>query len=191
MFYDRVSKEYIEKDDGCQRMLILRSSINSAFKGDTLRKGAYFTLSGGCLFLIVAFLPFSFLSIFGLPLFLASCFLIAQGLVPYRRLLLEEIYPNEIHFNGQELYFLQRKSPLFKLKKEDIDSIAFVENKKSYGIALQIKRPLNNQVIVLTTKGHFVRYLMRSKRLDQTSDLYLPFFTKHSYQELSLNLQNL
>jgi hypothetical protein len=170
-------------------MLILRSSISADLKSETLKKGAFFTLSGGSLFLITAFLPFSFLSTYGLPFFLTSCFLIGQGLVPYRRLLLEEIHPNEIHLNDKELFFLQKKKLLFKLNKEDIDSIEFVENKKSYGIALQIKRPLNNQVTVFTSKGQFIRYLVRSKRLAEAGDLYLPFFTKHSYQELSLSLK--
>lgn len=165
-------------------MVILRSSINATLKGTTLKKGASFTLFGGSLFLITAFMPLSILTTYGLPLFIVSCLLIAQGLVPYRRLLLEEIHPNEIHFDGHELYFLKKKNPLFKLKKEDIETINFIENKKGYGISLQIKKPLDKQVVVLTSKRRFMRYLISSKRMAHTGDLYLPFFTKRAYQEL-------
>lgn len=168
-------------------MIILRSTISNTLKGVTLKRGAFFTLSGGFLFLIGAFIPFSLLTT---CFFLISCLLIALGLVPYRRLLLEEIHPNEIHFDGEELFFLQKKNAIFKLKREHIENIHFLEKKGEYGISLQIKKPFQEQVIVLTSKGRFLRYLARCKRIDNIGDLYLPFFTRRSYKELieSLNL---
>lgn len=168
-------------------MPILRSCITTELKKQTLKKGASFTLSGGGLLLAIAFLPFSMLKSLGVIAFFFACFLIALGLVPYRRLLLLELNPFELSIQSNRIVFYQKNRPLFALEREHIINLDYQEM-PLYGIIAKLDKPLKGKIKVLTKKTKFFAHLGRWQKNYPEGILFFPYFTKHSFDELKSHL---
>lgn len=168
-------------------MSILRSCISKELKSQTLKKGASFTLSGGCLLLVTAFLPFSMIKSIGIFLFFLACLLIAKGLVPYRRLLLLELNPFELSIQNKRVIFYQKNCPLFALENEHISNLCYREE-LHYGIVAHLEKPLKGKIKVLAKKSKFFAHMGRWQRQYAEGILFFPYFSRHAFDELKNTL---
>lgn len=88
---------------------------------------------------------------------IAGLGLIALGLIPYRRLQRLEVRPNELVISEHGLIYYKGGDLQWKLPYSSIQRLSFQETAWRYGIALDVE-------------GRF--------------DLFLPYFTKRSFQIL-------
>jgi len=159
----------------------LRSSISKELKQKTIKRGAPFALCGASLLLVAAFLPLSFLKSFGFALFAISCILIAIGLVNYRRLLYLELNYFELQVGEHHMTFCQKGRSIFTVEHTSIQKLEFKQTQAHYGIEVWLLPPIQNSVRVHIPKRKFRLFLSKWK---YESDLFLPFFTEKSLQEL-------
>jgi len=164
--------------------LTLRSSIRSSLMTFILFKGTIFASLGGILWMASgAFLPPHQLKIWGLPLFLIGLALITYGWLPYKRLRSLEVKPYLLTLDENHLmHFSAMGKPLFSLPCDDIAHHAFVEKKRLYGIAIWLKDPLPKKIIIRSPNFDFDSFRTTSLKR-QSCDLFLPYFSKHAYQQ--------
>lgn len=93
----------------------------------------------------------------GFLILIAGIGLIASGLIPYRKLQRLEVRPNELVLSKHGLIYYKGGELQWKLPFSSIQRLSFQESAWSYGIALDVE-------------GRF--------------DLFLPYFTKRSFQIL-------
>lgn len=85
---------------------VLRSSIKSSLRKQTLTKGCLFGIFGGIVLLLSgSFVPLHPLEIWGFPLFLLSLGFITLGFLPYRLLSYLELHPHQLKVTEDKLYF--------------------------------------------------------------------------------------
>lgn len=106
-------------------------------------------------------LPVETLKKWGALLFLISLGLIAAGLIPYRRLQKLELNPDQLVILEKGLIYKRAGVQEWQLPFDSIQSIDYVDNPWRYGILLHI---------------------------ENRWDIFLPYFTKRSYEELLRNL---
>ena len=163
---------------------ICRSSIHSELLNHTLKRGTVLGGSGVFLFLMGGtILPLELLSLWGIPFFTVGLFFIAIGLIPYRKLARLQLTPHEIHFDGKTLLFLKQGKPLFKIDVPSIEKINYLEREHLYGMGIWLKKPINEKVKVLQSQFNFAAFTTDSMHRFQGCDLFLPFFTKRSFEE--------
>lgn len=129
------------------------------------------------------------ISLFGIPIFITGLALIAIGLLPYRRLLRLQLKPHEIHDEGEYLIFLQQGKPLFKICKKNIQKIAFLKKENIYGLGVWLKRPLEEKIKVLQPNFDFAAFMADSVQRFEGCDLFLPYFTERSCEEIKDQLE--
>lgn len=144
-------------------------------------------LSGmGILILLAcgAFLPLEKLKIWGFPIFLISMTLITWGLLPYRRLRRLEMSPYRLTLDDKKwLHFAKGTSQQFGIPLCSLERIDYIEKKHDYGIGITLKEPLPKKLVVYI--NHFSLMDFRRKSLKRYGcDLFLPYFSNRSYQEL-------
>lgn len=117
----------------------------------------------GALMLVFSgiFLPVVILKKWGLLIFLFSLGLIAAGLIPYRRLQRLEIKPDQLILLEKGLIYKKAGDQEWQFSFDSIQSVDFVDNPWRYGILL---------------------------RIENQWDVFLPYFTRRSYDELRNHL---
>lgn len=173
-------------------ILTLRSSVKSSLKKSVILRGSLLGALGIALWLYGGiFLSMATLSTWGWPIFLIGGILIALGLWPYRKLTRLENKPHEMVVTDlEELYFSQSGVPLFQISLENIEEMAFLDDDKRYGIGLWIKNPANKYIKVLHPGINLNTYLMDCQKR-YFCDVFLPYFSKLSFQELEDLYKNL
>lgn len=106
-------------------------------------------------------LPVETLKKWGVLLFLISLGLIAAGLIPYRRLQRLELNPDQLVILEKGLIYKRAGVQEWQLPFDSIQSIDYVDNPWRYGILLHV---------------------------ENSWDIFLPYFTRRSYEELLRNL---
>lgn len=133
-------------------------------------------------------LPLEQLKIWGIPIFFVGIILIAIGLLPYRQLTRLQLKPHELRYDGHFLLFLKQGKPLFKIAEESVEKIEYVEKETLYGLAIRLKRPLEEKVRVLQPRFNFAAFASDSAQRFEGCDLFLPYFTKRTCEELKTRL---
>lgn len=141
----------------------LRTSVSPSLLKWRLYLGSFLAGAGAFLLLFSSiYLSTSALEKWGFLILILGLGLIAVGLIPYRKLQRLEIKPNELILSEHGLAYYKGGSLQWKLPYASIHSMQFLESAWSYGIALDVE-------------GRF--------------DLFLPYFTKRSFQILEQNFK--
>lgn len=111
-------------------------------------------------------------------------FFIAIGLLPYRKLSKLQLKPHEIHFDNDTLIFLKEGKPLFKIASLSIEKMSYLEREHLYGVGIWLKKPMEQKIKVLQSKFNFAAFMRDSMQRFGGCDLFLPFFSKHTFEEL-------
>lgn len=166
--------------------LKLRSSVKSSLKKFVLIRGTVLAVLGVCILLYGAlFLAVETLAVWGFPMLFVAIALIAIGLMPYRRLCRREKRPDEIVENGNlALHYNMEGRPTFTIPLVSIDRKAYVEKGRDYGIAIWLKQPLPQKLIVFNPNVDMEKYQQESLKR-HGSDLFFPYFTERSYKALT------
>lgn len=117
----------------------IQSTIDATTLKKSLFQGTSISALGALLFIVpTLFLSIPYLSRWGLYLFTISFFLIAIGMLPYKRLLKLQITPHVIEFlpEGIALWWKQKK--ICFISFSHLASIVYQADKKIPGIQLHI-----------------------------------------------------
>ncbi len=165
----------------------IRSTIKHELKGYTIKKGGLISAGGAMLLLLGALsLPRTWAP----WIFLLAIIFIVIGLYPYRQLCRLELKPHLLTVEGGLLHFFRSGKSLFKIPIETIDHLAYVEKDHLYGIALYLKRPIENKIIVTDNRFQFEAFATDSATRFEGCDLFLPYFSRTAHQELRTSLHN-
>lgn len=123
---------------------------------------------------------------YGWLVFLFGLVLLAVGMIPYKRLTRLENSPNEIVFDGEIFSYYRRGLPAFTIPAESIKETIYLEKTEPYGIGIQLKTPLPKPVTVQDPHLDMVDFQKKSQR-GYGCDLFLPYFSRRTYQELFIS----
>lgn len=167
-----------------EQILKLRSSIKPSLKKSVILRGSLLSALGVALWLFSGiFFSITTLSTWGWPIFLIGGILITIGLLPYRKLSRLENNPHEIVITDLDELYFSMGTPIFKIHLEKIEEMAFLDDEKRYGIGIWIKKPIDKNVIVLHPTLDFNAYLADCQKR-YFCDIFFPYFSKRSFQEL-------
>ena len=139
-------------------MEIFFSSIQPHLKRYLIRRSSFFALPGFFLLLYMGiFLSTSSLAKWGLWGFVLGFILISYGMIPYRKIIHLETKPHSLTIEESVLRFHHSKKGEVVFPKNQIETLSFLETKRSYGIRLHMK-----------DGSHFL----------------LPFFTKKTFLKI-------
>lgn len=142
--------------------MTLRTSVKPQLLKWVLFLGSFFAILGACLLLFSGIaLPVDSLKKWGPLLFLLSLGLIAGGLIPYRRLQKLEVNPDQLVILEKGLIYKRAGVQEWQLPFDSIQSADYIDNPWRYGILLHV---------------------------ENSWDIFLPYFTKRAYEELAKNL---
>jgi len=157
---------------------VVRSSLRPSLLRRVVFSGTIVALVGVLTLLFGLFLPNAQLNVWGIPLFICGMLCITCGLLPYRRLTKLERYPHQIvAIEDQALHFLFYGKPALTIPRSSIERLQYREEKTMYGIAVKLKRPLPQKVVVHS------RFNV-NKVTDSEGNLFLPYFSQYSYDSL-------
>ncbi|WP_068468499.1 hypothetical protein [Candidatus Protochlamydia phocaeensis] len=130
-----------------------------------------------------AFARLHTLQMWGFWIFIGSLFLIAIGLLPYRRLSLLQTHPNELQAVGLDyLTFHVKGQKIVTIPFSAIDHFRYSEDARRYGLAFWLKPHSKEKVLIYSKKG-FAK-LRKPPAKAQGADLFFPYFSQRSYEEL-------
>lgn len=174
-----------------EEIFTLRSSIQPKLLQFTLWRGTCLACAGALLLNISAiFFPSNILKYWGFPIFLLSIFFVALGLIPYLRLRKLENSPNTLIINnGEYLFFSTSEKPLFSIPLTAIEECIFIKKKHLYGIKIRLNNPLKKRIITYSPFD-FNPYIRVSQKNNECN-LFLPYFTKRSFDALKRELSEL
>lgn len=157
----------------------LRSSIKTSLMRHTLMKGTLLAIVGaGILVYAGIVMPKDTLSLWGLPLLLISGGLITWGMLPYRKLTRLEKKPDELVLTNSHLHYLPGGKPALTIPQQSIERIAYLDRGTIYGIAIELKHPSPEKVIVQNNFN--AEQFEKRSRERYDCDLFFPFFSENS-----------
>lgn len=172
-------------DQSTREKVTIRTAIKPELIRATLRRGGWIAAAGALMILFGGImLPLSFLKIWGIPIFFGGLILIAIGWLPYRQLQRLEIKPNELSYDGEYFLFVKGGKPLFKIPEKSIEKLKYVEKELIYGVAIWLKKPVEEKVRVLQARFNFESFVSDSASRFQGCDLFLPYFTASALKHL-------
>jgi hypothetical protein len=164
--------------------LKIRNSIQPALIRNAVMKGTLLGVIGVGLWLLGLFLPVSVLKYWGLPLFLIGGGMITWGLLPYRRLRALENSPNElVAFENKYIQYRSKGKDILKIPIQSIHEMKYVEKGSEYGIGILLKDPIPEKILIHDTTFNIDKF-QENSLVNYKSDLYFPYFSKRSFQEL-------
>lgn len=157
----------------------LRSSVKPEFARKMLFRGTLLAGIGVALLAFGgAFIPASSLGQWGLILFFVALGLIAWGLIPYRRLLQLEVKPNELVIDQKSIAVTFKRKPTLIIPISAIQEVRYLENREIYGIQICLKKDAAKKVMIQDPQFD------PSSSQKYECDLFLPYFSKNSFNEL-------
>ena len=167
-----------------------RTSIKPAYKWRCVLRASFFG-GIGVIILVAAgsFMPVAQLSIWGLPLLLIAGALITWSMLPYRRMTRLENAPDELWVNSTgDLVYAKQSTPIFTIPRSTIDKVFYIDKPKNYGICIGIKSPTPEKVRVHNPGFNFQAF-RKSSIHTYGCDIFLPWFSERTFQELQEYLQ--
>lgn len=172
--------------------LTFRSSVKPRLMNLALKRGALFGGVGAFILLLGgSLLSVDQLKIWGIPIFLIGITLIAIGILPYKKLNSLQTNPHMLLYDGQTLIFCKKGKPLLKIAEKNIDRIEYLEKANLYGIGVWLKFPINDKVKVLQPHFDYVSFTTHSREHFQGCDLFFPYFSERSFNELMISTDQL
>lgn len=168
------------------KRLIIKTSISPPFMRHTLFLGMIFA-SIGILGLILAsiYIDLADMQRWGWIVFLICLGLITIGMLPYRRLVRLQMNPNELHMvDPSNLQYYSKGQSLLTLPLNSIAKVDYIDRKTIYGIAVWLKPPPNDPVIVHQCR-HVVDALRQQGQKLAGANLFFPYFNQRAFQELA------
>lgn len=176
--------------DGNEETITIRSGVLAPVMRQALMRGSL--LAGiGVLSLLIggAFLPVDLMKVWGPFLFLFGVALITWGLLPYKRLKRLEENPYTLTGEGTSwLHFSARGKALFSIPIVSIDHIDYLDQGNVYGIAVLLKEPLIQKLVVDDPNFDLGDFRRRSLKT-HSCDLFLSYFSKRSFLALEEHLR--
>lgn len=164
--------------------LKIRNSIHPAVMRNAVMKGTLLGIIGIGFWICGLFLPVSILKYWGMPLFLFGGGLITWGLLPYRRLRALENSPNElVALENKYIQYKSKGRDILKIPVESIHEMKFVEQGTEYGIGILLKDPIPEKILIHDASFNIDKF-QENSLVYYKSDLYFPYFSKRSFQEL-------
>ncbi|MBA3957825.1 MAG: hypothetical protein H0X51_05460 [Parachlamydiaceae bacterium] len=165
--------------------LKLRSSIKPSVMRRTVLYGTVCAAIGAFILLYSAlFLSVETLSTWGLLILVVSGTLISVGLLPYRKLTRLERHPHElIAIEDQALQFYVRGQLVLTIPSISVQRYTYIVNGQDYGIAVHLKQPLPEKLVVHEHSFKMRKFQERSRK-KYNCDLFFPYFSERSYDEL-------
>lgn len=167
----------------------IHTSVHHQLLRKKLMRGSFLASIGGCIILFFGmFAPVNLLDQWGMLTILTGFVLIAWGLIPYRKLNRLLSSPNSLRISIEGISYVDRSREMFFIPLKSIEQIHFIDRKDRYGIGVQLKNKLKQKIQILDPRFKPKSFLFYSKQVGN-SDVYLPFFSKRAYKELSEILQ--
>jgi hypothetical protein len=165
--------------------LTIRTAIKPELIRETLRRGGWIAAIGALIIVLGGtILPLFYLKIWGIPIFFGGLILIAIGWLPYRNLQRLETKPNELEYDGAYFLYVKAGKPLFKIPEKSVAKLAYVEKETLYGMAIWLKKPVDEKIGVLQARFNYEKFVRESAGRCQGCDLFLPYFTESSVRYL-------
>lgn len=163
----------------------LYSSIKAPLKRQVLFRGTVLAFIG-VLFLLWAsiYLLPPELDTWGLVILLISSGLIIYGLLPYRKLTYLENHPNEIIMDSDaSVHIIFKRKLMFSVPHFNWENFEYIEKKDMYGIGMHLELGDLEKIVIYDQRFDIVSYQKESLK-NYNCDLFLPYFTKKSYNLL-------
>ncbi len=162
--------------------IILRTAVLKPLKSHLVKRGSLYAILGGALLLgFGAFSPPLFLSRWGLLIWCSALFLIAWGLIPYKRVAKLEEIPNRLILDGEKLSYFKGEKLCRQVDRKSIVSADFIEVNPLYGISLKVDPETKEQ---LPEPSFMARVCLKKVKAAHDYDLFFPYFSKRSAREL-------
>lgn len=127
------------------------------------------------------------LAIWGPWLFGIGMFLIAAGLIPYRRLNALQENPDQIIIDPKALHLKTKGRMLFSLPLRSIAKVTFINDPKP-GMGICLAEPIPEKIQVHCKRFSMEAFQKRNRRACG-HPLFFPYFTEASCKELQEVLQ--
>lgn len=167
----------------------IKTSVSSSWKSHILMRGTIMAVLGAAIMMIAGIaLPPETMSNWGAILFFIGLFLIARGLLPYRRLTKLELNPDQLIVSDGTIHFLQGGRSVLRIPRRCIEAIRYVEESKlPYGLAFDFQWPLPAE---LKEDDPYFKWMKRRRNALKyfNADLFLPYFSKRAYRTLMESL---
>jgi hypothetical protein len=163
-------------------ILTLYTSLQPSLLRRKLLKGFGFAMIGALIIVLSGtFLDPLKLKKWGFLLFLMSVFLIAYGLVPYRRMTVLTSKPDMLKIVALNyLEFYSKDTKILSIPLKSISNVIFCEDKFAYGIGLILKLDeKENEIYPFQSSRPQEKFRNRFN-----TDIFFPFFSKRSFKEL-------
>lgn len=163
----------------------LRSSIKPQILHTALIQGTILATMGMAILIFSGvFLPPEQLKFLGPFAILIALLLITLGLYPFQQLKKLETSPHEILFSSENHFlFSWKRKPLFIVSLETIEHLSYLCSGNQYGIAIVLKREGQRGITVCDPNFDLTKFQSSSQKKYEC-DLFLPFFTRRSFEEL-------
>jgi hypothetical protein len=164
-------------------------TIYTSVKPELLRKklliGTFLAGTGVILLAICgAYLSPDEMQVWGLPILAIGLGLIAWGMIPFRRLSYLEANPNQLTLtDGEYLQYNCRGVQQFTIPMRTIEKTDFIDSKGNYGIAIWLKSPAPEPVVVHNRRLNMTEE-QKHNRKNYGCDLFLPYFTRRKYTQI-------
>lgn len=165
--------------------MTLHSSIKPSLKKKIMFRGTLISAIGLIpMFYGSLYLDVPTLSYWGVPIFFGSLGMIAVGMLPFKRLTFLENNPNKLTINDNDGFIYSHKGKkTLTIPISAIDNISYYEKNSMYGVALSLKKDLEDKIVVHNQSFDFARYSNYSKKHYQC-ELFLPYFSRRAFKEL-------
>lgn len=164
---------------------VLHTGIKASLMRPVLFRGIFLGAVGILLLIGAAvFIPLAEMSLWGPTLFYIGMGCIVIGLLPYRRFTRLEAKPDKLirEGSGHLTYYVKGKK-ILTLHPASIEKTLYIERGKYYGIGVQLIKAPKEKICVHTLNFNMRAFQEKSRR-DYSCDLFFPYFTERSFQQL-------
>ena len=173
-----------------RKELILRSIIRSSTLEASLFKGCCIAFCGISLLFAAYYGLLPLEKEWSLGCMWIGGFLIAFGLIPYKKLSSMELKPYLIYVDNKELILILQERCLLKLPLESIKKVFHIESKGISGMAITLKSsiPLPAKIPKEVTKATKKIFTKEETLNSHYQTFVIPYFGKNSATEFSNHL---
>lgn len=157
----------------------LRSTVRPEYARRVLFRGTLLAVIGiAMLVLAGVFIPAAYLGKTGFVLFVVALGLVTWGLLPYRMLMQLETKPDEILIDSKAVSVAFKRRPTLMIPISAIRDIKYLDNDEIYGIQIWLDKDPVDKVMIQDP------YFKVKNLRKYGADLFLPYFSKNSFNEL-------
>lgn len=129
------------------------------------------------------------MALWGPFLFCAGMTAIVIGLLPYRRLTRLESHPDKLSVDSSSyLTYFSKGKKVFTIPSQVIKEILYIDRDSHYGIGIRLN-PQSKEKICVHRRHFDMKTFQEKSQRDNACDLFFPYFTQRSFQQLSGSLE--